>query len=46
MIYEIYCDNCGQVLLIEAKTLKEAEEKSTDINCCKNRYKKTGITKE
>lgn len=35
MIYSIYCEKCGTYLQIEAGDLKEAEEKSEKIDCCR-----------
>ena len=34
MIYHIICDNCGKILEIKAKSLKEAERKSISVKCC------------
>jgi len=33
-LYNIICDNCGTIITVKAKTLKEAEEKSAKIKCC------------
>lgn len=34
MEYKVVCDKCGLVLEIEATSLKEAEKKSTKMDCC------------
>jgi len=47
-IYYIFCEKCGKTLYIKAKTLKEAEEQSEEVNCCGdylNKKKKKGDNK-
>lgn len=35
--FDIICDNCGEVLEIKAKNMKEALSKSENIDCCGNK---------